>query len=136
MTRYRSTFSQTVIFDCCHSGSGTRGDSSVILTRGIDYEKKVPKDLDDELLARAGNTRGVKHAAGFLNHGLESHVLFAACNSNEVAREANGRGAFTTALLATLATVCTDKISYTDLLRRIDALPMLAKFSHWNTTSV
>lgn len=114
----------TVIFDCCHSGSGTRGDSSVVSTRGFDYEKQLPKDLDAKLLTGDGNTRGVKLAAGFLNHGLESHVLFAACNSNEVAREAKGRGAFTTALLATLATVCTDKISYTDLLRRIDALPM------------
>ena len=123
-------FSQTVIFDCCHSGSGTRGDSSVISTRGIAYEKEIPKDLDAKLLAGDGNTRGVKLAAGFLNHGLESHIHFAACNSYEVAREANGRGAFTTALLAALATVCTDKISYTDLLSRIDALPMLAKLSH------
>lgn len=135
VTKYKSTFSQTVILDCCHSGSGTRADSSVTSTRGFTYEKKLPKNLDAKLLTGDGNTRGVKLAAGFLNHGLESHVLLAACNSNEVAREAKGRGAFTTALLATLATVLTDKISYTDLLRRIDALPMLAKFSHSSTMS-
>ena len=28
--------------------------------------------------------RGVKLAEGFLDDGLESHVLFAPCNSNEV----------------------------------------------------
>ena len=81
VTRYRSTFSQTIIFDCCHSGSGTGADSSVISTCCITYEKDLPRDLEAKLLA---NTRGVKLAAGFLNDGLESHVLFAACNSNEV----------------------------------------------------
>ena len=86
--------------------------------------KRASQRSGRQTLSRGWQYAGVKLAAGFLNHGLGSHVLFAACNSNEVAREANRHGAFTTTPLARLATVCTDKISYTDLLRQIDASPM------------
>ena len=124
VTRYTgSTFSQTVIFDCCHLGSGTGADSSVISTHCISYEKELFRDLEAKLLARMATRAGsssIKLAAGFLNDGLESHVLFAPCNSNEVGSRQ------TDAAPLPLAVVCTDKISYTDL-RRMDALLVLAK---------
>jgi hypothetical protein len=62
-------------------------------------------------------------APGFLYGGLRSHILLAACGAKEKAKEEQGQGVFTKALLEILRTVSADTVTYTDLLRRIHALP-------------
>jgi hypothetical protein len=62
-------------------------------------------------------------APGFLHGGLRSHVLLAACGAKEKAKEEQGQGVFTRALLEILRTVSANTVTYTDLLRRIHALP-------------
>ncbi|KAH0832379.1 hypothetical protein J3R83DRAFT_13411 [Lanmaoa asiatica] len=52
-------------------------------------------------------------------HGLQSHVLLAACGEKELAYEHEGRGLFTTALLETLKNCAIDDLTYSAVLERI-----------------
>jgi hypothetical protein len=119
------TIPQTVIFDCCFSGSGTRDDSTQ-LHRGIEITSSIPEGLDQEILDKMDGdqaNRATTILPGFLHSGLRSHVLLAACGAREKAKEEQGRGIFTKALLDMLYTVSADTITYTDVLLRIHALP-------------
>ncbi|KAH6887267.1 caspase domain-containing protein [Coprinopsis sp. MPI-PUGE-AT-0042] len=112
----------TVIFDCCHSGSGTHGDDKDATVRGAPLrEEGIPHDNDPEMQA---GTRGVEVAKGFAHRGIRSHVFLAACSANELAREdANvGRGRFTVALLKLLRTTGVEQLVYADVLCRIDPI--------------
>ncbi|RXW22833.1 hypothetical protein EST38_g3034 [Candolleomyces aberdarensis] len=128
----------TVILDCCHSGSGTRGDEETdkATVRGCELRPNdVPEDLDEhickenpepEATTEAG-TRGLQFAKGFSMKDMNSHILLAACGAGELAREDKGseeaHGRFTAALLELLRTVAPDQITYADVLskmRRID----------------
>jgi hypothetical protein len=51
--------------------------------------------------------------------GLASHVLLAACRPSEVARENDGRGAFTTKLLELLREIPPHELRYCDILDKI-----------------
>ena len=51
--------------------------------------------------------------------GLESHVLLSACNPVQQAYELDGRGAFTAALMKLLRSTNLEKLSYTDIIRRL-----------------
>lgn len=113
----------TVIFDCCHSGSGTRSDEGDSQTRGGDYMGKLPADLDKNILSESSNgNRGVSVPHNFRHHGLRSHILLAACAPHEVAREEKEAGHFTRVLLKALSGVSTTEITYEDLLQRMDKL--------------
>ncbi|KAJ2926775.1 hypothetical protein H1R20_g10308, partial [Candolleomyces eurysporus] len=130
----------TVILDCCHSGSGTRGkktDSSTVRGCGL-IPNDVPDDLDAHI--RKANpepepeptadstARGLASATGFAVWGMRSHILLAACSANEEAREdfraASGqapiaRGRFTNALLELFKTVPPNQITYAEVLTKI-----------------
>ncbi|KAA1472307.1 hypothetical protein DENSPDRAFT_173021 [Dentipellis sp. KUC8613] len=115
----------SVIFDCCHSGSGTRTDEidSSYLVRGIEIKKPVPSDLDKEIWSQAADDRATVVAAGFLQSGLRSHVLLAACGAAETAQERDGRGVFTKSFLETIISTGADKLTYRDIIQRIPNLP-------------
>ncbi|KIM26234.1 hypothetical protein M408DRAFT_194109 [Serendipita vermifera MAFF 305830] len=100
----------TVILDCCYSGSGTRDASDIRKVRSAKIEKVIP-DI------RKG-TRGCEIAKGFLHTGLRSHVLLAACNENEKAREDGGRGEFTKRLIQTFVETG-GRVTYHDLLLKL-----------------
>ena len=108
---------QTVILDCCHSGSGTRtdGDDPTFAVRGIDLPETytVAQDLlhDIEPDARASGV-----AKGFETTGLLSHVLLSACKHGQEAGERDGRGVFTSALLNLLREKGVDKLTYKDVI--------------------
>ncbi|HYF61600.1 MAG TPA: caspase family protein, partial [Herpetosiphonaceae bacterium] len=69
----------TVMLDCCHSGSGTRGPARV---RGIDPDpRRPPPGLDSERLAARGASYHGWHGPG------ESYVLLAACRDRETSQE-------------------------------------------------
>ena len=53
--------------------------------------------------------------SGFAREGLRSHVLLAACHSQDFAYERTGRGVFTVALLETLMKIGIDKLTYATL---------------------
>lgn len=80
-----------------------------------------PLELDQEILA--SNSRGATIPERFLYNGLRSHVLLAACNSEERAKEAYGSGYFTKALLDTLKSMKANAITYRELMDHLPKLP-------------
>jgi hypothetical protein len=118
------TLDQTVIFDCCHSGSGSRANPDRT-PRVAEALYDIPADLDQNIWGRSGHDRGTKYEPGFLHKGLRSHVFLAACSAKEKAFEdsINKQGAFTHALLSLLEVVSADQLTYAELLGRIDAIP-------------
>ena len=116
---------QTVILDCCHSGSGTRNSSykdPTELVRGIDVGHSIPSDLDRDIWDDSLE-RGAVVNASFTHGGLRSHVLLAACGSEENAIEHKSRGMFTQRLLEVLTTFEIEKLTYASLLQRMPRLP-------------
>jgi hypothetical protein len=118
---------QTVILDCCHSGSGSRSlqvqDQALdpsFEARGIDVENLSPK-LDENIWIDFVE-RGVEVPSGFLRKGLRSHVLLAACHSEKSAYERTSRGVFTVALIDTLADIGINNLTYTTLLGQMPTL--------------
>ncbi|KAG8853732.1 hypothetical protein FRB91_004404 [Serendipita sp. 411] len=97
-------------------------DAIIIQVRGAKLVVDVPSKLDEHIW---GGTRGMAIKPNFLNSGLGSHVLLAACGAKETAKEnsARTRGVFTKALLDSLLTVGADKVTYTDLIQRLPSLP-------------
>ncbi|KAG8721139.1 hypothetical protein FRC08_015437, partial [Ceratobasidium sp. 394] len=114
----------TVIFDCCHSASGTRASEDP-QARLVDPKDLPPLSPDtDKHIIRKPDTssRATVIPTGFAHRGLRSHVLLAACMASEVAWEREGRGAFTSAILSILKNAGVDKLTYTELK---DSLPTM-----------
>ncbi|KDR74065.1 hypothetical protein GALMADRAFT_250798 [Galerina marginata CBS 339.88] len=117
----------TVVFDCCHAASGTRGpkennlSTTLVLTRSVELESTIPEDLDQDIWDIS--TRGMYVPPGYQHAGLNSHVLLAACGAGEKAKEVNGHGEFSTALLTLLRTTGPDTLRYRDILHKIDQIP-------------
>lgn len=88
----------------------------------VEILSDIPANLDQDVW-HGSSGRSTQIAPGFLQSGLMSHVLLAACGAKELAKEQQGRGVFTQALLEVLSTVGADKATYTDLVKRIHALP-------------
>jgi hypothetical protein len=93
------------------------------LIRGFDIMSDVPAELDKYIWDNRSGERSTAIPPGFLQSGLRSHVLLAACGAKEKAKEEQGRGVFTRAILDVLNTVSADTVTYTELLRRMHALP-------------
>ncbi|KZP16315.1 hypothetical protein FIBSPDRAFT_895063 [Athelia psychrophila] len=113
----------TVIFDCCHSGSSTRGDIDS-MERTVELENNTPADLDQHAWCESAD-HGEALAPGTLYTGLESHVLIAACGAKEVATEYGTpkRGRFTKAFIQLLRQEGVDKLRYSDVLNRLESIP-------------
>ncbi|KAG6899196.1 hypothetical protein C0993_012399 [Termitomyces sp. T159_Od127] len=101
----------TVIFDCCHSGSGTRATDGLTV-RGVDLPTNyvVPANL-------------LEHPQ---STGLRSHVLLAACERGRQAFENQVHGLFTEELLSLLKKEDINRLSYKDIIMRIRHLPSQA----------
>ncbi|KDR77067.1 hypothetical protein GALMADRAFT_246249 [Galerina marginata CBS 339.88] len=109
----------TVIFDSCHSGSGTRhSNSSAEVVRGVDLPPgyKISLSLYEEVL---GNSRLATISKFDQNTGLASHVLLAACSKDELAYEERHRGRFTKALTALLREGPIDNITYRQVIEML-----------------
>jgi hypothetical protein len=118
---------QTVIFDCCHSSSSTRIKSHGRSERYV-HPSMLPlltADIDADILPKYGDTRNLAVAKGFAHQELRSHVLLAACGSEELAYETEGVGDFTAALLKTLKQYGADRTTYKGCMYR---LPTLQKY--------
>jgi len=127
-------FTQTVVFDSCHSASGTRGtaaelkiiedDDPLTRVRFAQFKKDVPfrKDTDSEI---RGLSRGACPVKGYSRRGLWSHMFISACKSNEEAKEYNGRGKLSTALLKLLDLdngIAPNKLRYRDILTKMEPI--------------
>ena len=78
----------------------------------------VPSNLDKDIWESSesmGLGRGTEVHSGFARKGLRSHVLLAACRSQELAYERTSRGLFTVALLKTLMDIGIGKLTYASL---------------------
>ncbi|KAG6906654.1 hypothetical protein DXG01_012740 [Tephrocybe rancida] len=110
----------TVIFDCCHSGSGTRRNSSddSLAVRGIELPSSysIPADVFEP------ETRG--RSVHQSKASSSSHVLLAACKQGQLAMERQGRGVFTSALLKLLKLQGVDKLTYADVITQMPDLPL------------
>ncbi|RXW25399.1 hypothetical protein EST38_g395 [Candolleomyces aberdarensis] len=107
----------TVILDCCHSGSGTRSGAG-LKARGVPYEGIIPENLDEDIMTWCA--RGIGVHDRFLHAGCRSHVLLAACASNQSAYEDRHSGVFTRALLDAFEGVDMTKTTNVELLKRMD----------------
>ncbi|KAF9263736.1 hypothetical protein L218DRAFT_901384 [Marasmius fiardii PR-910] len=114
----------TVIFDSCHSGSGTRDDEwdETFATRSV----RLPKEykIPIRVLEEDSGERTSSIAKGYERGGLRSHVLLAACMQGQTAKERDHRGAFTSQLLELLKEEGVDKLTYKDVIARIPDLPL------------
>jgi pimeloyl-ACP methyl ester carboxylesterase len=116
-----------VILDCCHSGSGTR---EVEVVRRVETDRRR-RPIESFILTKdevqAVATRGAGGAAGTgWNITTEGrHVLFAACSSDQEAKEHTGngrrRGAFSF-FLGEALTSANGIPTYRDLFARTSAL--------------
>lgn len=117
-----------IILDCCHSGSGTRDAKGDLSEAGLRV-RRAPLDrrerpLDSYIFSpgeAAALSRGREMGSDWL--GSEGqHVLFAACRSNQTAKETTAegspRGAFTVALIKALQQP--GNPSYRDVLKRVE----------------
>ncbi|KAF8875734.1 caspase domain-containing protein [Gymnopilus junonius] len=124
----------TVILDCCHSASGTRdigNNPSTTIVRSIEIEGPIDANLRQRI-SRDANLQEVEgkptepRRKGTIDHyrpaGLQSHMLIAACGASEQAKEINGHGNFSVALLKLFKTHSPDKLRYCDILTQMDAI--------------
>ncbi|KAH6901389.1 caspase domain-containing protein [Coprinopsis sp. MPI-PUGE-AT-0042] len=114
----------TVILDCCHSGSGTRKTDTLVRS-APPSRTPIPANIDEDLFSGEvfSLTRGAHILPKFRHHGIESHILLAACKPGELAHEFQGQGQFTAALLLALKTLDIGSITYSELVRQFKVLP-------------
>ena len=113
-----------MIFDCCHSASGSRSDN--VDKSGVSRTYKIktvpPSNLDSDIWQK-GASRGASIAPGFAQTGLRSHVLLSGCGAKEESKERDGRGDFTKGLVETLRRIGADNLSYAAILKHMPELP-------------
>ncbi len=92
-----------VIFDCCHSGSGTRAAALNIFgedNEGYEQARALPPMLEDEFYIMHANelttkkskkaaSKGVPIAKALVPVAGMKHTLWAACKDNQVSMEGN-----------------------------------------------
>ncbi|PTY02956.1 caspase [Verrucomicrobia bacterium LW23] len=109
----------TIIFDCCHSGSGTRN----LLDIGV---RQVPTDMRERPFSEYIGT-GTRSAAGtdWTPPPQGPHILISACRSDELAKEitlgGKRRGVFSYFLGETLAQ-SPGALSYRQVFKRVNAM--------------
>ena len=107
-----------VLFDCCHSGSGTRDVSAVRgLKPRLTHEVTTERPLDTYLDGHYSRLRETRQPL-FVPTGR--HILLAACERGQLAQETPGHGLFTSTLIDVLEKSGGD-LSYADLFVRCRA---------------
>jgi len=117
----------TLIFDCCHSASGTRGTKgddawSPTAIRSVEIDPSIhTENLDRDIWA--SGRRATSTPSNLLRGNLSSHMLIASCSSSESAIEINGHGSFSSSFLKLLRSTPPDELRYADILPLMDAIP-------------
>jgi len=91
------------------------------LVRAAEIDKfyRLPDDLDSGVTELA---RAMKPVTTFASGAFNTHVLLAACSDTELAREFEGRGRFTTALLNLLNVTPLERLSYYEILTLMEKI--------------
>ncbi|BAZ65403.1 peptidase C14 caspase catalytic subunit p20 [Fischerella sp. NIES-4106] len=119
-----------MIMDCCHSGSGTRGDleTETAVRKAPIHRRKRPLNSFIFSLAEASQlsaSRSLEANSTGWNFPRGKHIFLAACLDSELAKEYNGdgqpRGVFSYFLLDTLKKA-NGNLTYRDLFKRTHAL--------------
>jgi hypothetical protein len=117
-----------VILDCCHSGSGTRGDLEAAIRHAPIDQRQRPLESFLGFSAEKEQTSTVRNPESASHHWISpkgKHILLAACRDLEEAKEynANGqrRGIFSYFLTDTLEKA-NGSLTYRDLFKRTCAL--------------
>ncbi|KAG6808940.1 hypothetical protein H0H92_002293 [Tricholoma furcatifolium] len=103
----------TVVFDCCHSGSGSRNPNDQTLLHrcfAVPFGYAIPGDV-------------CMPEVEYRDEGFASHILLAACKHGQHAMESHGRGVFTEALIILLQREGI-KLTYKDIIAHLPDLPM------------
>jgi hypothetical protein len=107
-----------VLFDCCHSGSGTRGADAVRgLKPRLTHEVTIERPLESYLDGHYARSRDRREPL-FVPTGR--HILLAACERGQLAQESTGHGVFTSTLVDVLMK-SGGELSYADLFVRCRA---------------
>ncbi|MBW4431624.1 MAG: caspase family protein [Pelatocladus maniniholoensis HA4357-MV3] len=119
-----------MIMDCCHSGSGTRGDletETAVRKAPIDRRKRPLNSFIFSLaeVSQLSASRSLEANSTGWNFPRGKHIFLAACLDSELAKEYNGdgqpRGVFSYFLLDTLKKA-NGNLTYRDLFKRTHAL--------------
>ncbi|MEO0928843.1 MAG: caspase family protein, partial [Cyanobacteria bacterium J06643_13] len=117
-----------IIMDCCHSGSGTRGELDLeVAVRKAPLDKRT-RPLDSFIVnpaeLEASAFRSLETSSSWISTKGE-YVFLSACRDRELAKEYNAsgskRGVFSYFLTDTLKKV-NGSLTYRDLFKRTDAL--------------
>ena len=114
----RNDAQAAIVFDCCHSGSGTRGVSTArALKPRLTHEVTTERPLESYLDGYYSRLRDGNQP---LFVPTARHMLMAACERGQLAQESPGHGVFTSTLVDVLVKSGGD-LSYADLFVRCRA---------------
>ena len=117
-----------IIMDCCHSGSGTRGELDLdVAVRKAPLDTRI-RPLDSFIVSpsevEVSETRSLEASSNWM-FGKGEYIFISACRDRELAKEYNAsgekRGVFSYFLVDTLKKA-NGNLSYRDLFKRTDAL--------------
>ena len=120
----------SIVLDCCHSGSGTRGEGEQeVATRHAptDWRSRPIASflVSPDQAAEKSTSRSLKPMSTGLNLPRGRHVVLSACRNIEEAKEYHGgdipHGTFSYFLLESLQKA-TGNLTYRDLFKRTNAL--------------
>ena len=119
----------SIVLDCCHSGSGTRGDGDEVATRHAptDWRSRPIKSflVSPALVIEESASRSLKPMPAGLSLPKGRHVVLSACRDIEEAKEYHGgdvpHGTFSYFLLESLQKA-NGNLTYRDLFKRTNAL--------------
>ena len=119
----------SIVLDCCHSGSGTRGEVDEVATRHAptDWRSRPIESflVSPDRVIEESASRGLKPMPAGLNLPKGRHVVLSACRDIEEAKEYHGgdvpHGTFSYFLLESLQKV-NGNLTYRDLFKRTNAL--------------
>ncbi|KAK0223599.1 caspase domain-containing protein [Armillaria fumosa] len=122
---------QTLILDCCHSAGINRGGGDAPNTRSRQLFKPPPisPDCDSTIRRFVPASQVVPVTSGFSGTPWDSHILLAACSRLQTAKEVDGKGLFTHALLKVMRGrhAAQGELTYQSLMHCLD-MPLLAQY--------
>ncbi|KAK0194156.1 caspase domain-containing protein [Armillaria mellea] len=139
----------TLILDCCHSAGINRGGDDVpnARSRQLFRPPKISPDCDSTIRTSVPASQVVPVTSGFSGTPWDSHILLAACSRLQTAKEVDGKGLFTHALLKVIRDrhAARGELTYQSLMHYLD-MPLYQRphlegkhinqsvFSLWNNT--